>query len=418
MSAMQSVSAKDRDIVRDLARRVAEIGNDPVQQERAELWRTHNDLGAGRPLVLIYPENAWGELLTDKDLKTSDTPARWWEMDLRMKLHYWEHMRDDNVIEPAIVHGTDYNDSGWGVEEHVTGSSQHAGAAHYDQVIRTEEDVEKIKIPTVTVNMESTERNAAQLHEVFGDILRIERRAHAYNWNCNMDLFARWRGLDQIFLDLVDRPEWVHRVMEKMYAGLVACHEAIIASGVATLNNRNDYAGSGGNSYTSQLPQKDFDGVHVRSKDLWAMATTQIFSAVSPAMHEEFTLQYERRYLARFGLACYGCCEPLHDKLEIVKTIPNLRRISISPWADVRKCAEQLGGKYIFSWKPNPAVMAGETWDPARVRKEIRETLAITAAHGCVVEIVMKDTHTCRNKPERMSDWVRIAKEEAEASVR
>ena len=123
------------------------------------------------------------------------------------------------------------------------------------------------------------------------------------------------------------------------------------------------------------IRQAGFGGVRVRPRDLWGFATTQMFSEVSPAMHEEFTLQYERKYLARFGLTSYGCCEPLHNKLKIVKTIPNLRRVSISPWADVRKSAEELGDRYIFSHKPNPAIVAGEGWDPEAVRKGLKEFL-------------------------------------------
>jgi len=96
-----------------------------------------------------------------------------------------------------------------------------------------------------------------------------------------------------------------------------------------------------------------------------------------------------------------------------VKTLPRLRRISISPWADVATSAESLGRDFIFSWKPNPAVVAGETWDPAGVRAQIRSFLETT--RGCVVEMIMKDTHTCRHDPRRMWEWVQIAREEAEA---
>jgi len=45
----------------------------------------------------------------------------------------------------------------------------------------------------------------------------------------------------------------------------------------------------------------------------------------------------------------------------------------------------------------------------------IRLTLPRLEIHSViVVEIIMKDTHTCRNQPQRMWDWVRIAKEVAE----
>jgi len=129
-------------------------------------------------------------------------------------------------------------------------------------------------------------------------------------------------------------------------------------------------------------------------------------------MHEEFALRHEKRVLERMGLNCYGCCEPLDRKLDIVKTIPRLRRVSISAWADIAVSAEGLGDRYVYSWKPNPASLAAETWDPDGVRAEIRNFLEVT--RGCIVEMILKDTHTCRHQPQRMWDWVRIAREEAE----
>ena len=132
-------------------------------------------------------------------------------------------------------------------------------------------------------------------------------------------------------------------------------------------------------------------------------------------MHEEFSLQHEVRYLALFGLTCYGCCEPLTRKLEMIfRMVPRLRRVSISPWADVGCCAEQIGKKCILSWKPNPAILAGTRVNEAAIARELREGLA--KARGCTVEIIMKDTHTVRSDPRRIPTWVRLARAAAEAA--
>jgi len=31
--------------------------------------------------------------------------------------------------------------------------------------------------------------------------------------------------------------------------------------------------------------------------------------------------------------------------------------------------------------------------------------------NGCVLEMILKDTHTCENHPERFDQWTRIARE-------
>jgi hypothetical protein len=45
------------------------------------------------------------------------------------------------------------------------------------------------------------------------------------------------------------------------------------------------------------------------------------------------------------------------------------------------------------------------------IRAYIRHTLDVCRANGCVVEMVLKDTHTCEHRPERFGEWTRIARE-------
>jgi hypothetical protein len=178
------------------------------------------------------------------------------------------------------------------------------------------------------------------------------------------------------------------------------------------VGNGNHRVGSGGPGITDQLPQKDYDGKHARPIDQWGMSTGQIFSEISPEMHDEFCLQYEMRWLKRFGLNYYGCCEPLHNKIHILRKVPHLRRISMSPWANLTKGATEIGRDYVISHKPNPAIFAWDEWNPEQARKELRN--ALEKAKGCHIEMVMKDISTCRSDPKRISEWCKIAVEMAE----
>ena len=74
-----------------------------------------------------------------------------------------------------------------------------------------------------------------------------------------------------------------------------------------------------------------------------------------------------------------------------------------------RKCAARLGGGYIFSWKPNPSMLVGR-FDAGRIEAYIRRVIDVARANGCVLEIILKDTHTCENHPERFDQWTRIAR--------
>jgi hypothetical protein len=147
--------------------------------------------------------------------------------------------------------------------------------------------------------------------------------------------------------------------------------------------------------------------------DMWSSATPQIFSEVSPAMHERFALRYELRWLERFGLNCYGCCEPLHKKIAMLAAqVPRLRRISISPKADIVEAAAAMEDRYIFSYKPNPSILAEEAWSPEGARQALCDVLDKT--RGCVVEVIMKDISTVRRQPQRLWEWAAIASEVTE----
>jgi hypothetical protein len=133
---------------------------------------------------------------------------------------------------------------------------------------------------------------------------------------------------------------------------------------------------------------------------------------ISPIMFAEFVLPYQLPLLERFGLVCYGCCEPLDKRWRYVQGIPRLRRVSVSPWSNLAKMAELLGDRYIYSMKPPPSDLALPSFDADRIRANLREAMRVT--RNCRVEVIMKDNHTIGGDPQRVRRWVQIAREEAE----
>jgi hypothetical protein len=102
----------------------------------------------------------------------------------------------------------------------------------------------------------------------------------------------------------------------------------------------------------------------------------------------------------------------VHNRWGVLKRIPNLARVSVSPWADQQYLAAEMGPRYVFSRKPNPTLISTSRFDEDAIRADIRGTLEIASAHGCRVEIIMKDVHTLHDEPQRLPRWVRIAWEE------
>jgi len=212
-------------------------------------------------------------------------------------------------------------------------------------------------------------------------------------------------------MDLRDRPELVHKAIDRLVNAYCKMLDQFEEQNLLTLNNKYFRIGSGGLGYTDELPQPDYDPAQVRAKDLWGSGAAQIFSDVSPRMHWEFSLQYEIRWMSRFGLTYYGCCDPLHRKLAILEKVPNLRKISMSPWVNTDEAVANVGNRYVYSHKPNPAVFAETTWHLDKAAHDLETVLDKAKAHGCVVEVIMKDISTVRYEPQRLWEWAQMAEE-------
>ncbi len=410
------IPEKDRLVLRTLAEELAEIAALPVQREMAELWRRLNQMEKVRPLVWIN-EIPWHEMDVNGELtlQTTSDFTRGIEVQLRQTLYQWRHMRGDMVVTPIFYSPLVIHDTGFGIQEDVEVIQQDAGSGivsrEFHQQIRAEKDLEKIKTPVLKHDTEASERNYQSRVGLIGDILPVEKCGIYHSWFAPWDELIRWWDVQEALMDMVLRPELVHQAMDRLVNAYLARLDQWEQLNVLSVRTGNYRVGSGGYAYTSALPQGDFNPQRVRPLDQWGCATAQIFSEVSPEMHEAFALQYERRWLKRFGMTYYGCCEPLHNKLGILESVPNLHKISMSPWANVEKMVNQVGSRYVFSHKPNPAILARDTWNPREARRNLKTVLDQT--RGCAVEVIMKDISTVRYQPQRLWEWAQMAGEVA-----
>ena len=404
-------SQHDKDVLRQLAARKAEIASLPVHAKKRDLWIRMNKLEVTKPMLWMN-ERPWHELGIYDQCRCENEFAYFIEQKLRKEIYQWEHMPLDNVVENWIECPMAVTDTGFGIEEVSEERHVNEGAIYshgFIQQIKNPEDIEKIKDPVVTHDTELTEARFAALNDAIGDIIEVRKRGVPHLWFSPWDELIRWWGVQQALMDLVMRPRMVHDIMSRLTDAYLSKLDQYIELNVLSMNNDNHRVGSGAYGYTDELPAADYDGEHIRPIDLWGNGTAQIFSEVSPDMHAEFAVKYEMKWMKRFGLNYYGCCEPLHHKLDILKDIPNLRKISISPWADLDKAAEQMRGKYVISYKPNPAIFAEDPWDLQKAEAQFRQTL--DKMKGCAVEIIAKDLSTVKNEPQRLWDWAKMASE-------
>ncbi len=405
-------SGADRDVLRGLAERVAQIAASSPMQETRLLWQRINRLEKSRPAVFCDPENGWNEIITEVQMSCQGTLARRWEMDLRKEIFWGEEMGDDKPVEPYFDVPYTVSPDDWGVktEYHQT---DRDGSYVWDGPIKDyRNDLKKLHSPEFEIDWETTNGCIDLAGDVFGDVLTVRLKG-IWWWSLGLTWpAATLRGLSNIFYDLHDDPDGLKELLSIISRGHMDKLDRLEAGNLLSLNNDGTYVGSGGWGFTDELPHDSVDE-HVRCADMWGFVESQETVNVSPEMYAEFIFPYEKPILNRFGLNCYGCCEPLHTRWQKVKQHHNLRRVSCSPWADLPKMAEYLEDKYVLSLKPNPAAVASPRIDEESIRKELRESLRTT--EGCIVEVIMKDNHTIGNRPENVVTWCRIAKQEAEA---
>ncbi|MBT3273007.1 MAG: hypothetical protein HN368_07625 [Spirochaetales bacterium] len=412
-----NVSAADRDVIRRLANRKMEIASDPVNLERKALWYKHNGLESSRPMVLAEVQGCMDELFNAGHIKTECTSpwAQSVEVKLKQEIYEFEVLRDDHVIEPYlnvnwIVNTTNHVDES---ELHIDipDTDGRLGARRWDPPIKDiANDFEKLQAREYSVSRSATAALHSGLEKLVGDIVPVRIRG-AYWWTLGMTWSAiDLIGLENLMMFMYDDPAGLHSVMQFLLDDYTAYGAWLEKEGLLTLNNENDYIGSGGMGYTTELPRADGEPAPIERSDLWALVESQETVGVGPDQFEEFVFPYQEKIAAQYGLCYYGCCEPVNSRWHVLKRIPNIRSVSISPWADEEFMAEALSDNYVYSRKPQPTMISTDKIDESYIRNDIRHTLDV--AKGCNVEFLMKDVHTLAGKPERLARWVEIIREE------
>lgn len=404
------LAREEKEVLRKLGSRIAEIASLPVHKEKARLWQKMNDLQQERPMVWIN-EIPWHEMNVNDELtlRTQHPWARELETNLRRTIYQWDHMPCDMVVNdyldcPVVYHTTDF-----GILEDVdtvhTDEKNDIYSRHFKVQIKEPEDIEKIRMPVINYMEKATQYSLDAMDDLFSGIMPVKKVGQTHIWFTPWDFLIRWWGIEEAMLDLCMRPDFVHAAYERMVDAWMVELDQFEEQKLLSLDNNNTRIGSGGYGYTSHLPGEPHDPGHVKPHNMWGCSNAQIFTSVSPEMHWEFALEHDLRWLKRFGLTYYGCCEPLDLKAGIISRIPNLRKVSVSAWADSKRAIEGFENKYVLSRKPSPSIFIN--WDATEAEKQLRDFNDM--AKGCNVEFIMKDISTVNYKPERLWEWADIA---------
>jgi hypothetical protein len=399
------ITDKDKSILRELAKKQAELAAMEVNRERINRIRAMHSLKPVRPPVWI-DEIPWHEMDIDGELQPRCESKEGQDMErgFRRTLFKWKYFQADMVVEDTFYINKSYTSGDIGVsireETRSTDSDNQIVSHHYEDQLDTEEKLEALKLPVIQAQPEVDKKNFEIASGILEGIMPVSMRGcwvHYSPW----DDLARLRGIEPCLMDMMDRPDFVHRTMGKLTEIGLSTWSQMETQGLLDYNIQSLHSTP---PYTDDLPAKDYDGGKVRMKDVWFRGKAQLFATASPAMQDEFDLHYMRGLMDKCGLSYYGCCEPLHKFIPYLRKVPNMRKIGVTPWADVKVSAEEIGGDYVIARKPNPAMVANH-FNAEAVKKEIEETVELCRANNCPYEFVLKDISTVGHKPQNLIDW-------------
>ena len=405
----------DVKILRRLADEYAVFARSERNKEKIELHRSMNDLNQKRPIVLI-DEIPWHEMHIGDELKLQCSNPYFREVEwfLRSTLYKFRHMPADMAVTDYIPVAKIIESTGIGVEvDEKTIQSESGEGVQSHQYHNQFEDhnIEKLHNPIISYNKEETVRRYNMLGEAIGDIIpiKITGEATGYGLGCKTwDIIPTLIGVDHLLMGLIDRPDFMHELAKKLtdiFLSIVHQYDALNLFDTESLYVHCTAA------TTSDMPMSEGDYEHSNTRKLWGRGLAQILATVSPDMHDEFDITYMIKAMEPFGLIYYGCCEPLHNKIHILEKIPRLRKISITPWADINVAADIIGKRYVVSAKPNPSNLSSGILDNDVIRRELSSILDACKRNDCAVELVLKDISTVGGRPQNLFEWEKIAME-------
>lgn len=400
-------------VLRELGKQLYEIASTDYMKEVCKSWVNLNGMRPDRPMMTIS-QLPWNELTQDGTLECVCTDPYWRgrEEQMRQELYKYRYFRADMIIRPyfevtKVVHGI-HNMGVSSKEDIAVFEEGNSVVGHYFyDCLDTDEAVDALKAAPITYNEELTQSRLAEAREIFDGVMPV-RLSGVSIANNIWDRLSNLRGVETPLYDMIERPEFIHKTMTIFTEAYLGHLDSLEEMGLLGYDQTEVHCTG---ALTDELPKPGFDPDHVRACDVWTFGLAQMLSTVSPAMFEEFEIDYVKRWCERFGLVYYGCCDPLDLKMEQVRKLPNLRKVSMSPWTSAEIGAAAIAGDYVFSAKPNPAHLAAPTFDEAVVRAELENIKAACDKNGCPVEFILKDVSTVRHDYTRLVRWEQIASE-------
>ena len=402
------ISQKDRGILRELAKKQMELAMSERNRRLYEEWAAYGKSKVpARPMVTVELWTFAEQVLTPL-LECEGEWARAIESRMRSPMVNFTLFEDDSLVPDYYAVSLRRSFRPWGLEvrRKETGGVGH----HFIPYLHVLEDDDWQLGPSVYgFDEEATEREVAEMQDLFGDILPVVRKESCLGACLTQDI-VHIMDMQEMYVSMITEDDRFLAMIERLTDDYLAYFDSLEKSGLLRTAARMQHLGQGSYCFTDEF-EDDRPGAAL--KDLWLYTDSQETSGVSPEMYKELVFPSYKRLMERFGLVSYGCCEPVNaiwdDCLSQVK---NLRKVSVSAWCDEEFMGERLRGTGITYLRKPPATILGmdtPVLDEEETLKCFRKTAK--AARGCKLEIPQRDVYRVGHSAEKVRRYVELARQ-------
>ncbi len=411
---------KDKTILQPLIEKVLKYSSEPIQEERKKLWADHQALkGTNKIPISVYwqgiPKESWFGISEEFKHECKSETAIEIEFWLKRVIYMAENIPDDHIVWPTVFLNVPKKEiSNWGIPLNMEATEEKLGAHALSAYFKDKINLNELRKPEWIVDEDGLNKKMEEAESLLNGQLDIYKHYWSLDYS-PFDVAANMCGLESIMMAAILDKENLHGLMDFITNVYLEHHKTREEKGWLNFIASRDkkyQIDLGCRTQCSYLPEgfnPDIDRVMLKNE--WPYVSAQTSSGYGPDMYKEFVHGYNVKLAELFTdkTVYYHGCEPLDQKYEIIKELPNLRRCHVSPWSNLDIAVEVLKGEVVMEVHSHPSHVFF-SWGEDETRKNIRDL--IKRGNGLPMDLNLSDVHTVNNKPEMLATWSRIAQEE------
>jgi hypothetical protein len=368
------------------------------------------------PITVNYegiPEPQWDAMLGRDSLKCADPFARAIELSLRQRVWAAEHIGDDQIVWPLVkVPAVVSRPFDWGVPLQWRDSGAVLGAKGIIAPFSDRIDVSRVRFTDAVVDDDATRARADAVRSLLGAALDV-LVVYPSLGHSPFEIATEMCGIQGLMLYAADCPEDVDALMEVITSAYLEHHKRRERDG-----RLNVWPSADGRYLVPGIWRVNCwyapQGAAPRPAlcHEWAYVSAQSAAGLGPSMFDRFAHRFNRRLAELFSndTVYYHGCERLDHKLDVLATLPHLRRFHVSPWSSVPAARDRFRGSAILEVHAHPGKVFF-TMSPDDMRRDVRSLL--DATQGVPLDLNLSDINSINGNPATLTTWAAIAQEES-----